>query len=114
MPQLRLVVLALQERLGFGPTFEDAMRALFGEAGATRARLGHVPGAGPPAPGVAPAPTPGGEMAPPELRGLIEQAARELAEYQRLTAEGRLGEAGQRLEALKQLLDRLNKGGQER
>jgi len=114
MPQLRLVVLALQERLGFGPTFEDAMKALFGEAGTARARMAHVAGAEPPAPGAAPSPAPGGEVAPPELRRLIEQAARELAEYQRLTAEGRLGEAGQRLEALKKLLDQLNKGGQER
>src|SRR6267154_638392 len=30
MPELRLVVLALQERLAYGPTFEAAMRALFG------------------------------------------------------------------------------------
>ena len=30
MPELRLVVLALQDRLAYGPTFESAMRALFG------------------------------------------------------------------------------------
>lgn len=30
MPELRLVVLALQDRLGYGPTFESAMSALFG------------------------------------------------------------------------------------
>ena len=39
---------------------------------------------------------------------LIREAARDLADYQRLTAEGKLGEAGQKLEALKQKLDRLN------
>ena len=38
---------------------------------------------------------------------LIAEAARDLAEYQRLTAEGKLGEAGQRLEALKQKLEQL-------
>jgi hypothetical protein len=38
---------------------------------------------------------------------LIRDAARDLADYQRLTAEGRLGEAGQRLEALKQKLEQL-------
>ena len=32
-----------------------------------------------------------------------------LAEYQRLTAEGKLGEAGQKLEALKQKLEALNR-----
>src|SRR3984885_3467583 len=30
MPELRLVVLALQDKLAYGPTFESAMRALFG------------------------------------------------------------------------------------
>src|ERR1035438_5345717 len=30
MPELRLVVLALQDRLAYGPTFESAMAALFG------------------------------------------------------------------------------------
>src|ERR1700719_1007912 len=32
MPELRLVVLALQDRLAYGPTFESAMAALFGGA----------------------------------------------------------------------------------
>src|SRR6202161_4243684 len=32
MPELRLVVLALQDRLAYGPTFESAMSALFGGA----------------------------------------------------------------------------------
>ncbi len=40
-------------------------------------------------------------------RPLIEQAARDLADYQRLTAEGRLGEAGAKLEAVKRALDQL-------
>src|SRR6201998_1007079 len=30
MPELRLVVLALQDRLAYGPTFDSAMRSLFG------------------------------------------------------------------------------------
>ena len=30
MPELRLVVLALQDRLAYGPTFEAAMAGLFG------------------------------------------------------------------------------------
>src|SRR5213075_670696 len=32
MPELRLVVLALQDRLAYGPTFASAMAALFGGA----------------------------------------------------------------------------------
>jgi len=46
--------------------------------------------------------------APADTDGLIAAAARDLADYQRLTAEGKLGEAGRRLEELKQKLDRLN------
>ena len=41
------------------------------------------------------------------MNSLIAEAARDLAEYQRLTAVGKLGEAGQRLEGLKQKLERL-------
>src|SRR5258706_3271152 len=35
MPELRLVVLALQERLAYGPTFEAAMSSLFGNKPST-------------------------------------------------------------------------------
>ena len=35
MPELRLVVLAVQDRLAYGPTFESAMAALFGTAPST-------------------------------------------------------------------------------
>jgi hypothetical protein len=52
-----------------------------------------------PAPSAAPA---------ADRNALILEAARDLAEYERLTAEGKLGEAGQRLEHLKHALDELN------
>ena len=47
--------------------------------------------------------------ATPDLNGLIDAAARDLNDYQRLTAEGKLGEAGQKLEQLKQKLDELTR-----
>ena len=51
---------------------------------------------------------PGAASAPPtDVNALIAAAAQDLEAYQRLTAAGRLGEAGQRLEALKQKLDEL-------
>jgi hypothetical protein len=43
-----------------------------------------------------------------DLNALIGEAARNLADYQRLTAEGKLGEAGQKLEQLKRAIDKLN------
>ncbi len=36
MPELRLVVLATQEKLGYGQTFDEAMNSLFGEAATAR------------------------------------------------------------------------------
>jgi len=43
-----------------------------------------------------------------DVRALITGAAKDLADYQRLTAEGKLAEAGQKLEQLKRKLDELN------
>ena len=102
MPELRLVVLALQDRLAYGPTFESAMAALFGgAASSTSAAAASTE----PARGASASPAP-----PPaaDLNGLIAEAAKDLADYQRLTAEGKLGEAGQKLEQLKRTLDELN------
>jgi uncharacterized membrane protein (UPF0182 family) len=107
MPELRLVVLALQDRLAYGPTFETAMAGLFGGAASTTSAVASAPGPSSPAPR---APAAGAESSatPTDTNGLIAAAARDLADYQRLTAEGKLGEAGRRLEELKQKLDRLN------
>jgi uncharacterized membrane protein (UPF0182 family) len=104
MPELRLVVLALQDRLAYGPTFEAALAGLFGQAA-------------PPAPAESPrqaaqgspAAQPAAASTTPDVNSLITDAARDLAEYQRLTAEGKLGEAGQQLESLKQKLDQLQR-----
>ena len=101
MPELRLVVLALQDRLAYGPTFESAMASLFGGAVSSlsaatvpsepeRRRADSSP--------IQPT---------ADLNALIAEAAKNLADYQRLTAEGKLGEAGQKLEALKRALDKL-------
>ena len=102
MPELRLVVLALQDRLAYGPTFESAMASLFGGAISSLT-----------APSIAAAPVAesqrkSGPPPPADLNALISEAAKDLADYQRLTAEGKLGEAGQKLEKLKSVLDKLN------
>ena len=55
------------------------------------------------------APVPASSSPPAaDLNKLIAEAAKDLADYQRLTAEGKLGEAGQKLEELKLTLDKLN------
>src|SRR5664279_3413389 len=99
MPELRLVVLALQDRLAYGPTFEAALTALF-DGGTSSLSAAQATRA---APTPNEAPEPAGDM-----NALIKDAARDLTDYQRLTAKGKLGEAGQKLEELKRVLDMLN------
>ncbi|MCA1593163.1 MAG: UPF0182 family protein [Acidobacteria bacterium] len=106
MPELRLVVLATQDRLAYGTTFAEALTNLFGNS----------------APGVAPTQRAANDAStgePPQPSNtarptaeLINRAATDLADYQRLTAEGKLGEAGQKLESLKRTLDELQKAKQ--
>ena len=108
MPELRLVVLALQDRLAYGPTFESAMAGLFGGAASslTVAVAPSTPSA-PQAPSSTPAPP--AATASADLNTLIAEAARSLTDYQRLTADGKLGEAGQKLEQLKRTLEELQR-----
>ena len=104
MPELRLVVLALQDRLAYGTTFEAAMQGLFnGGASSTTAVAGPVEASSPTPTGAPPAAGPA-----PDRNGLIHDAAQDLADYQRLTSEGKLGDAGAKLEQLKRTLDALN------
>src|SRR5271163_496440 len=100
MPELRLVVLALQDRLAYGSTFEAALGALFGGGGSSLT-------AAEPQRAAAVAPTNTTQPAT-DLNGTIAEAAKAFADYQRLTAEGKLGEAGQKLEDLKRAIDKLN------
>ena len=44
-----------------------------------------------------------------DLNALINDAARDLSDYEQLTAAGKLGEAGQKLEALKSKLEELQR-----
>ena len=107
MPELRIVVLATQDRLAYGPTFEAAMAGLFGGATSSlsarrrrrrpprRRRHRHRARSAP--------------EAPADANALIAGAAQDLSDYQRLTAEGKLGEAGRKLDELKTKLEQLNR-----
>ncbi|MEN3329670.1 MAG: uncharacterized protein V7638_4477 [Acidobacteriota bacterium] len=95
MPELRLVVLATQEKLGYGQTFGEAMNSLFGEA-AVKA-----------APQEPNQPTPQQPTPAADLQQLINRAIQEFEDYQRLTSQGKLGEAGQKLEQHKRTLEEM-------
>jgi uncharacterized membrane protein (UPF0182 family) len=103
MPELRLVVLALQDRLAYGPTFEAAMHSLFDGAPSSTSGV-QAPLATAQA-GVQPEVP---QQAPHGDRNArISEAAKDLSDYQRLTAEGKLSAAGEKLEQLKRALDEL-------
>jgi uncharacterized protein len=98
-----LVVLAVQDRLAYGPTFESAMAALFGTAPSMlSAQVSPVAPAARPA---SAAPMAAG--APGDVNALIAEAGRDFTEYQQLTAAGKLAEAGDKLERLKRTLEEL-------
>ena len=116
MPELRLVVLALQDRLAYGPTFQAALASLFAGAPSSlsaaevqssaatsnSASSGTLTG------------NPGGlgsVASATDVNSLIAEAGRDFDDYQRLTAQGKLGEAGQKLDQLKSIFARLNVKG---
>jgi uncharacterized membrane protein (UPF0182 family) len=102
MPELRLVVLATQEKLGYGPTFTDAMSSLFGEAAKAAAPPAQQAGPGSSQPTPTATPT-------QDLQQLVNRAIQEFDDYQRLTSEGKLGEAGQKLEQHKHTLEEIRR-----
>ena len=108
MPELRLVVLATQDRLGYGSNFDEALNSLFGEA----AKAPPTAKAGQPSPKGTPSPQPSASPTPATaqtVQQLVNRAIQEFDEYQRLTAEGKLAEAGKKLEEHKRTLEELKK-----
>ncbi|HEX9200628.1 MAG TPA: hypothetical protein VF865_13780, partial [Acidobacteriaceae bacterium] len=63
---------------------------------------------GPQAAAHAAPPTQGAAQPAVDVNALIAEAGKDFADYQRLTSEGKLGEAGQKLDQLKRVLDQLN------
>jgi uncharacterized protein len=100
MPELRLVVLALEDRLAYGPTFQAALASLFGGGGSSSLSSTESTQSAPASKGM-PEPS-------TDINALIAEAGKDFADYQRLTAEGKLGEAGQKLDELKSVLYKLN------
>jgi uncharacterized membrane protein (UPF0182 family) len=108
MPELRLVVLAIQDRLGYGKTFDEASGTTAeqkpGEQPAKPTETPAGPGtsAGASLPAASPTPR-------QDAQQLINKAVQELDDYQRLTSQGKLGEAGQKLEQHKRTMEELKR-----
>jgi uncharacterized membrane protein (UPF0182 family) len=90
MPELKRVVLAAGDRLAYGTSFEDAMQKLLGMRSwnTTASKSAKQP-------------------AETDTKGLIRQASDLFHRYQQLTGEGKLAEAGQTMDELKQTLEML-------
>lgn len=105
MPELRLVVLALQDQLAYGPDFQTALNALFNgqPSSLTQSTAGSSGQSSTPTPTLAPV----AAKIIEKRSALISAAAKDLADYQNLTAQGKLAQAGQKLEDLKKKLAQL-------
>jgi uncharacterized membrane protein (UPF0182 family) len=110
MPALRLIVLASQDRMAYAPTFDEALNLLMAGGGGSleQSRPAQQTQQQTPSPAQPSAPAAG---AGATSQDLVRRANQALADYRRLTSEGRMAEAGARLDELKTLLDRLNAGG---
>jgi len=97
MPELRLVVLATQEKLTYAANFETALAQLLGNTPQLNSKDTETKkpddSGGTQSTGV-----------PQSTDELIKLAAQAFDDYQRLTSEGKLGEAGQKLDELKRIL----------
>ena len=100
MPELRLVVLATQDRLAYAPRFPEALAQLIEGRGGPSISAASSSSS---LPAAKPASTP-----PADIRSLVDRANQALADYQRLTSQGKLGDAGSKLDELKKALEEMS------
>lgn len=112
LPELRQVAVTTQNKLATGKTFEEALTKLLSDMPATQpvAETQQVAGqpARPPAQSQVPtAPQP--QTGSSDISGLARQAQQLLSDYERLSAEGKHREAGEKLDQLKQTIGEMNR-----
>jgi uncharacterized membrane protein (UPF0182 family) len=111
LPELRQVAVASQDQLKAAKTFDEALSLLVPGAGPRQATPAGQPAQAEPQTATK-QPTPGqppAKVGPPDIERLIRQAQQLLSDYERLTAEGKHREAGEKLDQLKQTLAELNR-----
>jgi uncharacterized membrane protein (UPF0182 family) len=110
LPELRLIALAMQDRLASGKTFADALAALFPTVPATVtssvAQAESSTAAAPEAkPKQANAPPPPKPVESTGVDSFKKQVQQLVSDYERLTAQGKHKEAGEKLDQLKRLVE---------
>ena len=91
MPELRLVVLATQERLAYGQTFDEAVDNMFGEAAKVTAEQKPAEAAAETRRHAASFALRRRPTTTAQLQQLINRAVQEFEDYQRLTVAGKIG-----------------------
>jgi uncharacterized membrane protein (UPF0182 family) len=123
LPELRQVAVATQDQLKTGKTFDEALGLLFPgtptrqAVAAEQSKTNTQQAAAAGQPSTSPDQRASGQSAPrataekpsTEVDQLLKQAQQLLSDYERLTAEGKHREAGEKLDQLKQTLDQLNR-----
>ncbi|MBI5419811.1 MAG: UPF0182 family protein [Deltaproteobacteria bacterium] len=100
MPELRRVVVSTGDQIGYGKTFEEALRQLTGKSAGIAAP---TPAEATPTPSAAVR----GKSPGPSTEALAREAAGHLERYRQLTAQGKHAEAGKELEELGKTIERL-------
>jgi uncharacterized protein len=103
MPELRMVVLATQERIAYGPNFAAALANMFGESGIKKDDAKDTK--------IDDKKDTTTTIVSPNTQQLINRAAQEFTDYQQLTSQSKFAEAGKKLEDLKRTLEELKKSG---
>ena len=103
MPELRMVVLATQERIAYGPNFAAALSNMFGDSANKKeeskdTKVDEKKETTP-------------TTTSPNVQQLINQAAQQFEDYQRLNSQNKFGDAGKKLEDLKRTFEELKKSG---
>jgi uncharacterized membrane protein (UPF0182 family) len=111
LPELRQVAVATQNKLATAKTFEEALRALFSDMPAAEPTTTAGQPAQPSQPQTSAAPPTAAQQQPGsgDLGGLARQAQQLLNDYERLSAEGKHREAGEKLDQLKQTITEMNR-----
>jgi uncharacterized protein len=103
MPELRMVVLATQERIAYGPNFAAALANMFGDSAVKKDDAKDTK--------VDDKKDSTTVTVSPNTQQLINRAAQEFTDYQQLTSRSKFAEAGKKLEDLKRTLEELKKSG---
>jgi uncharacterized protein len=106
MPELRQVAIATQDRLVTGRTFDEALSALMPELASQKGSPQPTAETTQPSPTRLPSDKPATGQ-PGDIERLARQAQQLINDYERLSAEGKHRDAGEKLDQLKQLLGEL-------